>query len=168
MSFCFILMSNKGNIKAFTVVEAVISLIITAFIAAIVFVIFSLTSSRVEDFRKSNAYIADITRMSYALNKDIFENNLMDYKEGMLMFTGHYGDRVVYNFQDNFIVRQSASHADTFAIRTERILCDTVQNYARIHVYQRLQLKLSHKGQGTELGFYKKLYADQILNSYEF
>ena len=61
---------------AFTVIEAVIGMVVTALVVAIIFVVFTITSERLLDFKEANSVIVDRTRIAYVLNKDIFENTV--------------------------------------------------------------------------------------------
>ena len=67
----------KTAIHAFTIIEALISMAVTAIVLAILFVLFTITSERLMDFKHQNEFVSDLNRMNYTLNKAIFENDTM-------------------------------------------------------------------------------------------
>lgn len=163
--------TEYGMIKAFTIVEAVVSMVVTAIIFSVIFVIFSIVSERLSDFKKQNEYVADLNRWSYSVNKAIFESNRMSLDEKSLSFVTYNGEIITYEFQDEKIVRQSGAFRDTFNMAVQRVHIDTLRSPMGYTIYQRLQCQIAEGEVLTKMNFYKKIYANQLIEvkgNYEF
>lgn len=158
-------MNAKSNIPAFTVIEAIVSMVVTVIILSVIFVIFSVTAGRLDDFKKESAFIADINRMTYCINKDIFESEKM-YTEGKnLIFFTNNGEKRYYNFNDLFFERSSQVFKDTFNISVTALKTDTLKSNNGKHVYQRLFIEADVNKNKTDFTFYKRIYPNEQLNS---
>ena len=154
-------------ISAFTITEAVVSMAVTSIIISIVFVIFSITSERLFDFKMQNEKVADINRFTYSLNKSIFENETMQYKDNELIFKSFTGEKLTYALLDNYCVRTSRNVTDTFHFPVKYLVVDTLKGKTSNIYYQRLRLNIEADKQLYEFLFYKKIFANQFLN-YEY
>ena len=55
-------MNKKYSVAAFSIIETVVSLVITAIVMGLIFLIFSILSERMIDFKQQNEDIADLNR----------------------------------------------------------------------------------------------------------
>lgn len=159
-------MNKQYSAAAFTIIEAIVSMVITAIILAIIFVIFSITSERLFDFKKQNESITDLNRLSYTINKAIFESEIMELKnDEELVFTGYYGNEIYYKLSKDYLICQREDYVDTFHLETRRIHIDILPSTLKNEEYQRLTWQLLIDKNKINLNFYKKIYADKLLNS---
>ena len=156
-------MNNRYNIPAFTIIEAIVSMAITAIILSIIFVIFSITSQRLMDFKKQNEHINDLNRLSYSINKSIFESEKMQATDEEILFNTYSGDIIRYNISDEYFVRSQGEFTDTFHLVTKNIHLEVLDNRLKNIVYQRLRWNLDVDGKTMKLNFYKKLYPTELI-----
>ncbi|TRW27541.1 hypothetical protein FMM05_02565 [Flavobacterium zepuense] len=158
-------MNNNGyNIKAFTIVEVVVGLAITAIIIAIIFVIFTVSSERLFDFKKQNQQINDVNRLTYSLQKGIYDSELMMLlDDDALIFNNYDGSKSRYNYTAEYFVLERENLTDTFFVAVTKVKIDTISSESKKNIYQRLQCHLNIDNVETQLNFYKKIYADQLL-----
>lgn len=158
-------MNKKTHISAFTIVEALVSMAITAIILSIIFVIFSITSERLLDFKKQNEGITDLNRLSYSINKAIFESKemMLNYSNDELIFSDYYGNTTEYIIAEDYFLRRKGEFIDTFKLATKQLHIDIKQSPSKNEQYQRLNWDLMIDKKVINLNFYKKIYADELL-----
>jgi hypothetical protein len=156
-------MNSRNYIKGFTIIEAVVSMVLTAIILAIVFVIINVTSQRLDDFRKQNEFINDINRITYSINKNIFESEKMSILENEISLKGYNGQVTKYLLSEKDIIMYQDEFTDTFNITTEKFIVDTLESKSKKIVYQRLSLNIKIGEIEKKMAFYKKLYANELL-----
>jgi len=159
------LMSNKNLIPAFTIVEAVVSMAVTAIIISVIFVIFSVTSQRLLDLKSQSQYINDLNRMTYSINKGIFDSERMDVTESGLLFTGYNGDITEYKLSEKYFVRKQNDFTDTFNLIVKNIKIDTLESAAKKVKFQRVKWNIKINDKETQLSFYKKIYTNDLIKS---
>lgn len=153
------------NIKAFSVLEAVFSMVITAIIIGIVFVIFGILTERMMDFKEENQLIADINRLSYSLQKDMFDHAEMEVDDHQLLFIEYSGNKTKYLIKDEYLLRAQNQFIDTFYLALKKVKLDTLKSTDERNVYQELNLELEINNQKDSLKFYKRIYADRFIKS---
>ncbi len=156
---------NKNSVPAFSIIEAIVSLAITAIIMGIIFVIFSIVTERMLDYKSQNELVNDLNRFTYCINKDIFENEKMNVVYNQVVFNGYSGETVKYDFQEDFILRNNQTFIDTFKIKLNQIRIDSVKANSQKMVFQKLKLNLEVNESEMELKFYKRVYANELLQA---
>ncbi|MFH6996248.1 hypothetical protein ACHRWY_27615, partial [Flavobacterium sp. FlaQc-48] len=61
--------NSASSLPAFSIIEAVVGMVITAIIMGVLFVIFSIITGRMLDFKNQNQLVNDLNRLTYSLNK---------------------------------------------------------------------------------------------------
>lgn len=145
--------------------EAVFSMVITAIIIGIVFVIFSILSERMLDFKNQNQFVADMNRLTYIVNKDIFDNENMITDETGIIFKGYSGDVTKYLRYQDYTIRAKNNFLDTFKIPITNIRLDTLKNKNNRIVFLRLRMDLDVNKQLMDLKFYKRVFANQLIEN---
>jgi len=152
----------NSHVPAFTIIEALISMVITAIILSIIFVIFSITSERLMDFKKQNEAISDYNRMGYSVNKSIFESNFMKLNNSEeLVFSDSYGNEVYFRIYDNYFTMEKNEYTDTFHLKTSGISLDELESISKRAKFKRLKWQLNINDKKTEINFYKKMYWEE-------
>lgn len=158
-------MSKKGHLPAFSMIEAVVGMAITAIIMGIIFVIFSLVTERMLDYKNQNQLVNDLNRLTFSLNKDIFESETMQSGDNNLEFQGYSGDKVDYHFQEEYILRATEIFTDTFRVPLRQLAIDSVKSKSEKLVFRRLKVEVEVSKQPMELKFYKQVYANELLEA---
>jgi hypothetical protein len=153
------------SIPAFSIIEAVVGMAITAIIMGILFVIFSIVTGRLLDFKNQNQLVNDLNRLTYSLNKDIFEKEKMTVSESEIYFNGYTGERITYQFSDDYILRNSETFIDTFRIKLNRMILDTVKSKSEQFVFQKIKLNIESNEKEMDLRFYKRVYPNELLQT---
>ena len=156
-------MSEKYTVAAFSVVEAIIGMAITAIIMGIVFVIFSIVSERMLDYKNQNTLVNDLNRLTYSINKDIFDNEKMTVIDNKILFNGYSGEIVKYNFLEDYTLRSREEYIDTFKIKLINMIIDSVKSNTQKKVFLKLKLNVEVNESNLDLSFYKRVYANELL-----
>ena len=157
-------MNKKYYIPAFSIVEVMISLVIAAIIIGIIFGIFSIVSQQIITFKTQNEYTADYNRLSYSINKAIFENETLSLVDNGLVFQSYKGEFLYYEKKEDYLVRIASQFTDTFHLGYTDIKLDTVSNESKSKLFQKIEIQLNDEEQPPlSLKFYKPIYAHDIL-----
>ena len=145
--------------------EAVIGMVVMAIVMGIVFVIFAIISERMMDFKIQNQYVADLNRLTYSMNKDIFDNEKLVGTEGGFVFYSYSGDKTQYNMHEEYILRSRQEFMDTFRIPIKQLKFDTIANANKRIVFQRVAMAIEVNKLPMDLKFFKKVYANELIKS---
>lgn len=156
-------MNNRQTLPAFSIIEAIVGMAITAIIMGIVFVIFSIVTERMLDYKDQNQLVNDLNRLTYSINKDIFDNEKMTEKDNEVVFNGYSGETVKYYFLEEYILRSRETFVDTFNIKLRQMAIDSVKSNTQKQVFLKLKLKVEVNENETDLNFYKRVYANELL-----
>lgn len=154
---------ENNNVGAFSIMEAIVGMAITAIIMGIIFVIFSIMSEQMLDFKNQNEFTADMNRLTYSINKDIFENEKMSVLEEGIVFNGYSGNTVSYLVQEEYFLRMNEIFTDTFHININGITLDSVKSNSGKIIFRKLKLNLKVNEEDIDLKFYKQVYANELL-----
>ncbi len=150
-------------ISAFSIVEAIVGMAITAIIMSIIFVVFSIVTERMMDYKNQNESICDLNRLTYSVNKDIFENEKMTVFDNEITFKGYSGENIKYSFLEDYTLRNNEIFIDTFKIKLNQIHIDTVKSKSEQFVFQKLKFNIEINENKMDLKFYKRIYANELL-----
>lgn len=157
-------MKNKMQIKAFSILEAVVSMAIAAIVIGLAFVIFSIITERLLDYKSQNQLVNDLNRFTYSINKDAFDSDELKVKPDQLVFEGYSGERVTYSIEEKEIIRYKEEFADTFKITLREMAVDSVKSKSGRLVFQKLKLKMLNDSVVVDVNFYKPVFANQLLS----
>jgi hypothetical protein len=156
-------MNNKKMTSAFSIVEAIVGMAITAIIMSIIFVVFSIVTERMMDYKNQNELICDLNRLTYSVNKDIFENEKMTVFDNEITFKGYSGENIKYSFLEDYTLRNNEIFIDTFKIKLNQIHIDTVKSKSEQFVFQKLKFNIEINENKMDLKFYKRIFANELL-----
>lgn len=161
--FIFTRMKNNHYIKAFSIVEVMVSMVITAIIVGLIFGVFTIVSEQIMTFKKENEQTADFNRLSYSLSKAVFDSEKMIARENGVFFQTYDGDTIFYQKEEAYLIRKAPTFTDTFKIQLNEIRIDSVFNSKKSKVFQKLELQLIINENNVPLRFYKPIYANQLI-----
>lgn len=151
-------------IPSFSIIEAIVGMAVAAIIMGITFFIFSIITERMLDFKKQNQLVNDLNRLTYSINKDIFDSQKMIPNENQITFRGYSGEEVKYYFEQEHSIRIKESFIDTFMVKLNSIRIDSVRSKNRMKVYLKLKINVTSNDNVLDLNFYKRVYANELLN----
>ena len=146
-------------------IEAIVSMAITAIIMSLIFVVFSIVSERLLDFKNQNQPVNDLNRFTYSVNKDIFENEKIKLQEEVLLFTGYAGEQVLYSIGNEYLLRTKGDFVDTFRIQIKEIQLDSVYSRSKQLAFRKLNVKLDVNEKEMGLHLYKQIYASELIQA---
>ncbi|MGH2665712.1 PulJ/GspJ family protein [Flavobacterium sp.] len=158
-------MNNKHTLPAFSIIEAIVGMAVSAIIMGIVFVIFSIVTERMLDYKNQNQLVNDLNRLTYSINKDIFDNEKMTAGNNEVSFNGYSGESVKYDFLEEYTLRSRETFIDTFRIKLKQMSFDSVKSSAKKKVFLKLKLKVEVNQNEMDLNFYKRIYANELLQT---
>ena len=164
MKVIFTYRPNKGtpHVAAFSVMETLVAMAVTAIVLGITFAVFTIVSERMLDYKRQNQFVGDLNRLTYSMNKDIFESEKMSGDAQGIDFRDYAGNQVHYRFASDYILRESRMFIDTFELKNSRLTIDSIHNSSRRAVFLRLSLLTEINQNKTRFRFYKRVYPNQM------
>jgi hypothetical protein len=157
-------MKNSKHIQAFSIVEVMVSMVITAIIVGLIFGVYTIVSEQIVAFKKENEQTADFNRLSYSLNKTVFDSEKMIIRTNGVYFQTYDGDTILYQKEETYLIRKTQKFTDTFKLQLNEIRVDSVFNSSKSKVFQKLELELFINENTISLRFYKPIYANQLIH----
>ncbi len=119
-------MNNSYHIKAFTILEIVISLAIMSIIIAIVYSIYVMMAEQLFGYSRTTDQINDYNQTHYMIKSDLFySNQLLKLQDGLRLITSK--DTVDYHLIDSKLVRATSKVVDTFSVPIQSFKLETEQ-----------------------------------------
>jgi len=109
------------KLKAFTVIEMIVALILVAIVVSIAFAALSLTNKQLYSFQRRSSTMSDYRLLQNALSQDIRHAERVTGQARTLRCTK---DRwqVLYTFEDSVIIRQdTALSTDSFFFKVDAV-----------------------------------------------
>lgn len=107
------------RIRAFTMLEALISLILTGIIIALSYSLFTLVNKQMALFEKENTAVIEYNLFNSTLANDINNSNDFEYQDSNLILENYAKPKVTYRFDNSVITRVIENHKlDSFKIQT--------------------------------------------------
>lgn len=152
------------RLRAFSIIEVTVSMVVTAIIIGLVFIVFSILSEQMLNFKLQSQEVSDLNRFCYAINKDIFEGTKLNYNEdGQLTFYNAPNGEAIYQINENQLIRVKEAFKDTFYLAVNRFRIDTLVDKKRMRSYQRLAIEMKQPTKYHTLFFFKRIDPVQLL-----
>lgn len=155
----------QSKIKAFSIIETVVSLIITSIIVSIVFVLFNIVEQNLINIKETSSFSSDINRLNFAINKDNYENELLIENDRSFTFI-HYNknDSVSYLFHEDFIIRKKKNFIDTMHVCIKNINYKIIKSKNNKYQFSKINLEIKDSIKTYELNYYKRLFPNTLSN----
>jgi type II secretory pathway pseudopilin PulG len=112
----------KNKIKAFTLMEVTVAMVLAAISIGISFTVYQLLSKAYRQYDTKNRLIAELVQLDQLLKKDISAADKVFTEMGNLICQ-QKEKVVIYSFTDEYITRnQESLHTDSFFIRNGSLL----------------------------------------------
>ena len=105
---------NHSRVKAFTIMEVTVTMLVAALIITITYTAFSIISRSYDDYLRKQEEMADLTRLDRWLKKDIGRAGLI-FRSGNGLRLADSGRVIAYIFEKDLIIR-TAGMTDTFRV----------------------------------------------------
>lgn len=110
---------KRHKIRAFTILEVVISMLITAIVIAITYTSYSIISKSYGSFNDKNKMLADYALLDHLLRRDVVQASLIQKDEDGITLTAP-NKNIRYTFSNDYILRQSL-RTDTFKFTSQAL-----------------------------------------------
>lgn len=152
------------KVKAFSIVEVTVSMVVTAIVIGLVFIMFSMLSEQMLHFKEQSQEVSDLNRLCYAFNKDIFQNAQMSInEEEQIVFNAQTAHKIAYHVNENLFIRSKDDFIDTFHLSVTRFKIDTLFDKKKVRIYQRLLIEMKKEKKMDTLYFFKRINPVQLL-----
>jgi len=111
---------NKQKVKAFTILEVTITMLITGLLIGITYTSYSIVVQSYKAFSVKNDEIAVLVTLDHLLKRDFDKAEIIYKTQDGLMFKQD-NQIVNYEFMPDYILRSSA-RIDTFKVQTQAII----------------------------------------------
>ena len=108
---------NSIYLKSFTVLEALISLILMGIIIALSYSVFNLIEKQMILFQKENTSVLQYNLFNTAVKNDIYNATSFSHYNNQLSLEYYDGTSINYTILKKFILRQNDIKTDTFKLR---------------------------------------------------
>lgn len=109
-----------NKLKAYTITELVISMVVTGIIISIAGTILFMFNKQHSTFQSSNKELHQINLLHTLLNKDFEQSESVKWSNNTLSLES-IEVRTEYSFEDNYVTRLEKSVIDTFHVPTTEI-----------------------------------------------
>jgi hypothetical protein len=110
---------NKYKVKAFTILEVTISMLVTALVIGITYTAYVIIIKSYHAFTKKNEDLAVLISLDHLLKRDFDKaDTILNNEDGIILF--QHGQTVKYLFASGFISRNAAK-VDTFKLQSSDI-----------------------------------------------
>ncbi|HEX9600813.1 MAG TPA: prepilin-type N-terminal cleavage/methylation domain-containing protein [Mariniflexile sp.] len=109
-------MKNK-QLKGFTILEALISLMLMGIIITVTYSLFNLIGKQLSLFEKENAEVLEYNLFNSTLMRDIDKSNDFIVDDDKLVLKNYNNNDVYYNLNGHYVLRKNAVKTDTFKVR---------------------------------------------------
>lgn len=144
--------------------EVIISMVISAIIMSLTFVIFTIITERMLEYKKQNQNTHDLNRFTYSINKDIFDSDKLEAQEDKIQFSSYSGEVSKYYIEEHNIIRYKNEFIDTFKIEVKNIQLDSLKSKSGKINFQKIKMKISTDSILMDLNFYKPIFANELLS----
>ena len=112
-----------NRVKAFTILELVIVMIITSFIVIAGYFAYSSSVSRLAIFKENAVYGTEFSQFNVTLAKDIEESSSASLiGRTKLSLKQNESDEIIYQFDEDMVSRKTTSHTDTFNLSISQVI----------------------------------------------
>lgn len=157
--------SEFVSLRASSILETIIGLIVTALIVSFVYLIWSFANSQLGNQRGFEEEVSDVNRLRYLLNRDFFYSKKIFQKDSVLVVEKFEQDSILYYFSKETVLRKQGYYRDTFKINFSSIKLDTLTNFKTNVFLQRFHLNSRDGGKIEPLIFCKLIDPATSINS---
>jgi len=150
----------KQPIKAFTLMNFVVGMIITSIIMSSFYEGYQYMSEEVNMYRDQNNSILDALNFQVNLNKDMLNAQTITLVSDDEILVTNLFDKYYYEFTDEYILKKTDDVTDTFKIKVAEILFEKQDG----ELIKKISFASKLDGKPIQYNFSKEYSAEQIVN----
>ena len=157
---------DTKHLKGFTILEALISLMLMSIIITITYSLFNLIGKQLSLFEEENVQVLEYNMFNSTLIHDIEKAYDFSFSENEL-FLKYYDDTEInYSINRHYILRQNAIKVDTF--RLQVINHSFLENDTKNDINQTLLVSLNVLNDTIKANYFLKKDQSEIINNIYF
>ena len=135
-------MKRKNRLHGFTMLEALLSLLILSIVIGATFALLNMVNKQMYVLQYENVAEMEYVTFDNRLRNDINESVEFLFKDRKLVLTKYNLESVEYSFKNDYLLRKSKSIIDTLRVKTEQISLEK-EDYRLKITTQLLRKKIS-------------------------
>ncbi|GGD07670.1 prepilin-type N-terminal cleavage/methylation domain-containing protein [Hyunsoonleella pacifica] len=155
-------MKNK-KLKGFTILEALISLMLMSIIITVTYALFNLTERQLSGFKKENFEVLEYNLFNSTLLMDIETSTDFSCSDNELLLENYNTNTIYYSIHKQHILRQNQTKVDTFNI--EVIDFGVLESNEKHNTNTTLQLALNILNDTINANYFLKKDNSELINT---
>lgn len=160
---------NKHQVKAFTIMEVVITMLIASILMAITYRAYLIVGRSYQSFHTKNKEMAELQQLDHIIKRDFDRAEFIEKKQDSIVFKTT-GFPVIYAFGPDLITR-TASTADTFKVKTvnfriafEGQAINDLSDTEEQNLLDELSFTILYQNENVPYHYYKSYSSVNLLN----
>ena len=150
------------RIKAFTLVETLVAMVLSSLVIAMGYMGYSLVVKDFNAYSKSNAETSGLLSLENAMNTDFFKATEIHYIENELTVTFDNATEAEYKVENGKVIRTRAGHADSIFVNVTEIKPEIIGPDGLI---EKIELVISSHGREFRISFEKEYDAITFIRN---
>lgn len=152
-------------LKGFTILEALISLMLMSIIIVISYSLFNLIGKQLSLFNEENNQILEYNLFNSIMISDIENANNFDIIDGIIILKKYDETEIKYSIQNDFILRQHLIKTDTFKVQ---VINHEFINNRHATLNKTLQIKLYVLNDTVNTNYFLNKDNSEVINARYF
>jgi prepilin-type N-terminal cleavage/methylation domain-containing protein len=155
------------KIKAFTLIELLIGMIISALVISFAYTAYILMHRQFLKYKDNRKQITDTMTLNTILNNDFSGSQWVYYQEESLVFSTP-GNTLEYIFGDSMMVRIAGEVSDTFHLSPQNVLINHIaepNDNSSLRLVNELSFTANVLGETEPFHFTKNYSAEAVIKS---
>lgn len=155
----------NGKLKAYTILEVTISMLISALLIGITYSAYQVVSSSYKGYLQNQRKIQSLLAVDFVFKQDVLSADLIVKSDEQLKFLVKEGF-ITYEFADSVIIRSNSVQVrDTFQLKIDSVSFGTAgSKIDEEEIIDRISITGKSGGKRIVLDYSKKYSADQFIN----
>lgn len=149
------------RLKSFTIVELSVTLLISGIVIGIAYYAYSLFLNQYRKQEAKSSFLREYLLVQKTIQTDIDQSESITNLGSSLMFRKVKDSKVIYNFANDFIYRETLSGTDTFRIKKTEYHFSTVNENSDL--ISEIQIVFDLKLGKLQANFKKTYSAQQLI-----
>ncbi len=160
------MMSKSKQLKGFTILETLISLMLMSIIIGITYSLFNLIEKQLSFFKKDNTQILEYNLLNATMMSDIDASCAFNIVDNMLVLKNYDNTEEFYSLNREYVLRQKNAEVDTFKVRV--IDYDVLKPAVANSQNTTFQIRLNVLHDTINAFYFLKKSNSEIINSHYF
>ncbi len=160
------MMSKYKQLKGFTILETLISLMLMSIIIGITYSLFNLIEKQLSFFKKDNTQILEYNLLNATMMSDIDASCAFNIVDNMLVLKNYDNTEEFYSLNREYVLRQKNAEVDTFKVRV--IDYDVLKPAVANSQNTTFQIRLNVLHDTINAFYFLKKSNSEIINSHYF